>query len=83
MATKLIRSDNAKGTVEPVNIELAFTFRKESGQIGKYNWSIAFYKEDPVMEVKPVRWKYETEAERDCDYNQLIANYTESINVTP
>jgi hypothetical protein len=75
---QFIISDIAKVTCEPVNIDSVYTFRKEKDASGTA--MISFYKEGTHLGHEPIMWKYESEAQRDCDYNKIIQKYSESIN---
>jgi hypothetical protein len=81
VSKKFIISDIAKVTCEPVNIDSVYTFRKEKDASGTP--MISFYKEGTHLGHEPVMWKYNSVEERDCDYNKIIQNYSESINVIP
>jgi hypothetical protein len=77
MATSsIIITSNAKGTVEPVNLNNIYTFRKfDQGE-----WSIQFYKSEEVAAHNVISWKYETEEARDCDYKLIVKEKVENIS---
>ena len=71
-------SDLAIGTVEPINLNQMFTFRKEKDHTGKF--VIAFYKADPYLDHQTILWKYSSENHRDCDYETLINNFSYKLS---
>ena len=80
-----IISEIAKTPIDPVNINNMFTFKKQDdilnvGMTKTTSYVIAFYKADPYLDHNPILWKYESESERDCDYNKLINLYTDKIS---
>lgn len=81
MEKNFIISDVAEGTVEPVNVNNIFTFRKspDSG-FGKNKYTIDFYKDGPNLDSRPISWNYKTKSKRDCDYDKIVALVAQSIN---
>ena len=81
MEKNFIISDVADGTVEPVNVNNIFTFRKgPTALFGKVKYTIDFYKDGPQMDARPISWNYEKESERDCDYAKIVQLVAQSIN---
>lgn len=75
-------SSVAKGTVEPVNLSNIYTFRKQNPNlVNSSDWAIAFYKSEQLADHNTIKWKYDTEEARDCDYKKLINNFATDINI--
>ncbi len=82
MSTPFIITTLATGTVEPVNIENLYSIRKENPTPfnGGNKYSIAFYKNEQSADHNAIKWKYDDEETRDCDYQKIIANFAVDIN---
>lgn len=83
MEIKFIISDIAEDTIEPVNIDNIFTFRKRDTKrslAGETLYFIDFYKADPTLGHEPLSWKYKSESDRDCDYQKIIDKVAVSVN---
>ena len=77
MEKNIISSDIATGIVEPVNLDMTFTFRKvDSGGVSK----IQFSTPAPNSNWQPIEWKYASEELRDADYALIYDKYVQSIN---
>lgn len=83
MEIKFIISDVAEDTIEPVNIDNIFTFRKRDTNrslSGETKFYIDFYKSEPNLKHEPITWKYKSQSDRNCDYQKIIDKVAVSVN---
>lgn len=83
----LIYSTLALGDPRPVNMSLVYTFIKAEGSdyTAKKNskngkFQIQFMRTENFLGPKDIVWEYETEEERNCEYNILLECYTNKIS---
>ena len=81
MSKIFIVTSLAIDTIEPVNLDNIFTVRKENPIefSPDKHYYLSFYKSDISLDHVPLKWKYKTIEDRDCDYNKIITHYSEDI----
>ncbi len=76
----------AIGTPDPVNLDRVVTFQKaaDSNQRrekdGKFH--IAFIRDENSVGPKTIVWRYNSEENRDCEYDVLVSRYAEKLEKT-
>lgn len=86
LGKKFIGSMLASGNADPVNLDLTYTFVKSNG--ADYSGSrpgsgpvfeIHFHQDQGGTGPGIIVWKYDTEENRDIEYNLLLENYVHEV----
>ncbi len=72
------------GTPEPINMELVVTFEKFEHQRVKIEangrFQIMFIRKDRLIGEKVSYWKYAKECDRDHDFDELVKEFSKTLN---
>ena len=67
---------------EPVNLDVMSTFKKfdhPSSKKDNGRHQIEFRRENGSVGPSSIFWKYQSESDRDCDFDRLIKQYTNTL----